>query len=355
MRIANAFPVLLAALIVAGCARHPPLAPLPLSARVETAVHTDPETGEQVAYVSVLSYNVAGLPWPRRAGAGRAMQRIAQAWPDEFAYGAPDVLVLQEAFVPSSTRLSGKVGYPNVVRGPGRRDRAAALIEPADPDFRRGASRLRGERVGKWLGSGLVLATGMEVRSQVTHPFGSHACAGYDCLANKGVQLVELAIPGMPEPLFVLNTHLNSRLASGVDEERSMTAYLRQVAQIEQVLDRYWAGRGPLVWAGDFNARANPERFAAKEEHVRGELAHRFCIERPDDCVVTMSWDNDEPWMDTQDLQGFAQGSQVSVRPAAIRARFDAPRDGRMLSDHDGLEVVWRLSWKTGEAEPSGN
>ncbi|MFC3098176.1 endonuclease/exonuclease/phosphatase family protein [Alteraurantiacibacter palmitatis] len=334
-----------AALVLAGCASHPRLDPPPLPAAFTLPVDHDAVTGQPFLHLSVLSYNVAGLPWPRRANAGAAMERIAAAWPEEFAYGSPDVVILQEAFVPRATRMMGEVGYANLVRGPQRGARADPLIAPADRAFRKGRRLLRGERLGRRVNSGLLVATDLAVARVRVHPFGGHSCAGFDCLANKGVQLVEIDLPGVPEPLFVLNTHLNSRDSSGASAERSLYAYRRQLAQIEAFLDRAWQGRGPLIWAGDFNARHDPDRFAAKEEHIRGELAHRHCIRHPDLCVVTASWDNDEPWLDTQDLQGFVQGQRVNIEPVAIRARFDAPVNGRMLSDHDGLEVVWRLYW----------
>lgn len=340
-----ALALLAAALALAGCASHPRLDPPPLPAVFTLPVDRDPVTGQPFLHLSVLSYNVAGLPWPRRANAGAAMERIAAAWPEEFAYGSPDVVILQEAFVPSATRMVRDLGYANILRGPQRGTRADPLIDPPERAFRKGRRLLRGERLGRRINSGLLVATDLAVASVHVHPFGGHSCAGFDCLANKGVQLVEITLPGVPEPLFILNTHLNSRQSSGASDERSLYAYRRQLAQIEAFLDRAWQQRGPLIWAGDFNARHNPERFALKEEHIRGDLAHRHCLAHPDLCVVTASWDGDEPWLDTQDLQGFVQGSRVNIEPVAIRARFDAPVAGRMLSDHDGLEVVWRLYW----------
>ena len=77
-RLLMAAVVLSFAVLLAGCARHPELAPPPLPALGEAAVQVDPRTGEHSVELSVLTYNVAGLPWPRRSGTGRAMQRIAE-------------------------------------------------------------------------------------------------------------------------------------------------------------------------------------------------------------------------------------------------------------------------------------
>jgi hypothetical protein len=336
---------LLLAPLGASCASHPDLAPPPLPAVRAMPVEIDPHTGRHSVELTVLTYNVAGLPWPQRSDAGGAMRRIEEAWAGEFGDDPPDVLLLQEAFVPSATRLPGNVGYANVVRGPLRLDRPDPRPERAERDFRRERRLIKGERLLILLGSGLVAATDLGIEAQVNQPFGRHSCAGYDCLANKGAMLLRIPIPGMPEPLFVLNTHLNSRRASGVPEERSLYAYRRQIVEIEELLEREWGGRGPLIWAGDFNARGNLDRFEFKEERLPGELAHRYCEDNRTHCAVEMSWDNDEPWLDTQDLQGFLDGEWVQIKPVAIAARFDAPVDGRMLSDHDGLEVRWRLSW----------
>ena len=125
----------------------------------------------------------------------------------------------------------------------------------------------------------------------------------------------------------------------------------RQIAELRDLLAREWRGRGPLIWAGDINARGDLERFGLQEASLPGELAHRYCVDNPGHCAVESSWDNDAPWLDTQDLQGFLDGEWVRIKPVSIAARFDAPVDGRMLSDHDALEVRWRLSWRPVSSE----
>lgn len=341
-------PLLLLAVLASACARdHPPLKTIAGEPREKAAslVAIDPATGEHRLTLSVLSYNVAGLPWPSRKGTGRAMERIAEAW-DVALPRSPDVVLFQEAFVPSATWLPDRIGYANFVRGPYRRERVEQLGEAPSREFRKARRVFKGERlVGRVVGSGLMLATDLGIGGVVRHPFGRGLCAGLDCMANKGVLLVELDIPGLPEPLFVLNTHLNSRLAAKVSPERSFHAYRLQLEELAALLERDWRGRGPLIWVGDFNSRGSPDRFEAKDARMPGDLAHRHCLAYPAGCRIEASWDSDEPWLDTQDLQGFADGRIVKVRPVAIAARFDEPFAGRMLSDHDGLEVTWQLTW----------
>jgi endonuclease/exonuclease/phosphatase family metal-dependent hydrolase len=317
----------------------------PQRAAEPVAAASDPETGEHSLAVSVLTYNVAALPWPVRSGTARAMARIKRAMAMQFADERPDFLLLQETFVPSASRIPRDLGYRNVVQGPARRLRPTLEMDPASPEFVKGGRRSRGERLGRLVDSGLMLATDHAIVDIVVEPFGRDSCAGFDCLANKGMMLATIHLPELPEPLFVLNTHLQSREYSGVPDGRSLYAHRRQVREMEAFLKRHWRGRGPLIYGGDFNARASPDRFHFKYERLPGELAHRFCRENPDRCHVQLSWDSDEPWMDTQDLQGFADGPQVSIEPVAIAAMFDAPVDGKMLSDHDGLLVTYRLRW----------
>lgn len=334
-----------------GCALHPDVPPLPQAGRKPATVSVDPETGEHVVHISVLTYNVAGLPWPIRSGTRRAMARIRTAMDKAFAEQRPDILLLQEAFIPAATRLPGDVGYRNFVRGPTRLSRSTLELDRLETGFLKGRRRLKGERFMKVVNGGLVLGTDHRVEGNVVEPFRRRSCAGFDCLSNKGVMLTTIRLPDVPEPLYILNTHLNSRGSTGVSDERSLYAHQQQAREIREVLDRDWRGQGPLIYAGDFNARNAPDRFEFKDDQIPGEWAHRYCHENRAECVVTMSWDSDEPWMDTQDLQGYADGPRISVRPLAIMALFDAPVDGRPLSDHDALLVLYRLGWTPDPAD----
>jgi endonuclease/exonuclease/phosphatase family metal-dependent hydrolase len=337
---------LAAALLLGGCAAHPRVAPLPQPAARAAAIAVDPETGEHSTTLTVVTYNVAGLPWPIRKGPKRAMRRIEAAMRAEWGDNLPDLLLLQEAFVPSAGHLPRRIGYPNFVRGPTPADRSTLDVAPPPRRFVRERRRFKGERWGKWINSGLLAASHYGIVANVREPFRRRSCAGWDCLASKGLMLVTLDIPGVPEPVMILNTHLNSRGSSGVRPERSDYAHSRQVREMAALLARDWRGERPLIYAGDFNARGSEMRFDFQDRRLPGELAHRFCHAKPDRCDIQMSWDSDEPWRDTQDLQGFVGSARVRVEPIAIEAEFDAPVDERMLSDHDALRVTYRLSWR---------
>jgi hypothetical protein len=99
--------------------------------------------------------------------------------------------------------------------------------------------------------------------------------------------------------------------------------------------------------------RNSEERFAAFAEWKPLTLVHRHCIEQPRTCEVRMSWDGDEPWMDTQDLQLFRSGDILRIRPTHVEAMFDGGETGPKLSDHDGFRVRYELSWPRELTPPS--
>lgn len=336
---------IMALFLTAACASHPVAPALPQPFRQEPTITIDPRTQTRSITLAVVIYNVAGLPWPIRSGTGSAMKRIGTAFESEFSRERPELLLLQEAFVPSSIRLPSRAGYRNFVLGPSRSARSTLPREALDQEFLDGRRRGKGERSAKLLNAGLVLATEYEISALSVEPFGPRNCAGFDCMSNKGLMLVRINIPGVPAPLFILNTHLNARGASGVSRERSRYAHNRQVDDLIMLLERDWRGQGPLIYAGDFNTRNAPSRFEYKDSRLPGELAHRFCHANRDRCQVKKAWDNDEPWTRTQDLQGYADGAGIRIEPIEIAALFDHPVDGKMLSDHNALRVKYRISW----------
>ncbi len=104
----------------------------------------------------------------------------------------------------------------------------------------------------------------------------------------------------------------------------------------------------PILFGGDFNMRDSPDRFEHFIRLHRLRLVHVHCRERPRDCDVRMSWDGDAPWMDTQDLQLFASGTEVTVSPVRVEAMFDGSEAGPRLSDHHGFRVVYEIAWPVG-------
>jgi len=101
----------------------------------------------------------------------------------------------------------------------------------------------------------------------------------------------------------------------------------------------------PVIFGGDFNMRRSVERWDNFTRYQAMTLVHRVCADKANGCEVKMSWDGDEPWMDTQDLQSFWSGSPASVRPIRVEALFDGRPDSPHLSDHDGFLVTYEIKW----------
>jgi len=310
------------------------------------SIHVDQESGEAWMELSVLTYNVEGLPWPARRHRSPRLEEIGRQLSAMREAGvAPDIVLLQEVFTSDAGRNTTRSGYPTRVRGPGRRAERPPTSREADPALTGRRKLLKGERLGRLFSSGLYVLSEFPVVQASNQAFRRRECAGVDCLANKGMQHVTIQIPGVPQPLAVFNTHLNSARASRVRSERSLIAHRLQVADLARFIEEQREPGTPLILGGDFNMRGDDNRFAKYTEALPFTLVHQYCLLLSSDCAVGLSWDGDAPWMDTQDLQSFEDGSLVTIRPVAVDGMFDEPWNGAPLADHDGLVVRYRLSW----------
>jgi endonuclease/exonuclease/phosphatase family metal-dependent hydrolase len=322
-----------------------------MCAKPPTAVQAAGDRRE--AEISVLSYNVEGLPWPVRKGRASRLREISRQLAAMRAAGtAPDIVLLQEAFSGTAARIGRRAGYANYVRGPARGMKRPPTSEEAERELVANRKRRKGEGLRQLLPSGLYILSDFPVIAAERQPFRARECAGFDCLSNKGLLYARIAVPGVPEPLEVFNTHLNSRGSTGVSEQRSLLAHRLQIDESSRFIEARREPGFPLVFGGDFNMRNAPERFERFALRKPWPIVHQWCVEPGANCDVRVSWDGDTPWMDTQDLQGFDSGSRVTVRPVRVDAMFDEPWKGRPLADHDGLLVVYRLSWTADGGEP---
>jgi hypothetical protein len=209
---------------------------------------------------------------------------------------------------------------------------------------------------GEWrpiFSSGLYILSDLPLVAVNRAPFRSRECAGFDCLSNKGAMHARLAIPGVPSEIDLFNTHLNSRGHAGVSQDRSLKAHNLQVDELHRYIEAKWDKAHPMIFGGDLNMRRSPPRYAHFAEVMPYPLVHQYCLRKESGCDIRMSWDGDEPWMDTQDLQGFESGGGVTLQPIRVEAMFDKPWKGETLSDHDGFLVTYRLSWAAAAAPRS--
>ena len=275
------------------------------------SVMVDGETGIASIEISVLSFNVAGLPWPIACGKhsrqtdvdnkripiacnrAKALEKIGETLGELRQQGIePDIVLLQEAFIAASAEVADRGGYPNRATGPGRDDDTETTSSRAGAAFIDARSLLGGEKFGKRLSSGLLVASNFPIKNSLSAPFYQWECAGFDCLANKGLVLVRLEIPGLPDELEVVTTHYNSKAASGVPLGRTLEAHKLQVASTVEFLERNSNPTLPAIWGGDLNMRHSDDRidyFVNRAGEGLNEVSS-YCLENTEKCDINMDW-----------------------------------------------------------------
>jgi endonuclease/exonuclease/phosphatase family metal-dependent hydrolase len=304
--------------------------------------------------LSVLTYNVKGSAWPIAWGRPRALRQIAARLQDLRRQGRnPQIVVLQEAFSDDAQAIGREAGYRFVIDGPGAADVSEAPMTGEDRRFLESASWWRGETQGKVVGSGLQILSDYPILRVRRMAFPAFACAGYDCLANKGALLVTVRVPGAASPVDIVTTHLNSRHSSGVADERSLYAYQRQAALLTAFINRWHDPALPLIAAGDFNVGVAMPRGRALRAQLHGwrcggpirEALHEMARGRsalPRDVAAVMRHATDWAF--------FSSGSRMRLSPLAIRVPFGPDAAGNMLSDHIGYVAQFRLHGPTGHS-----
>jgi endonuclease/exonuclease/phosphatase family metal-dependent hydrolase len=275
----------------------------PASAEVaEVAMVVEPAAPSGTRRLSVLSYNVNGLPWTSPA---RRYGEIGRILAHRRADGtAPDFVVLQEGFFGPIAELGRAAGYRYVASG------AEAAV---------GAS------------SGLYVLSDHPIVHQERMTFD--ACRWTDCLARKGVLAISARISGLPAPVTVITTHMQAW------REYDRTR-LQQVDEMAGFLDRLRLDPRMTVLAGDFNFRAKYDSYRHFLERTHLRDAGRACLDDRDGCRADGA-DATELWEGAIDRQFTAP----SLRPVAIDWRFRDQVAGRRLSDHWGYEVQYEVRW----------
>ncbi|WP_321394839.1 endonuclease/exonuclease/phosphatase family protein [Emcibacter sp.] len=326
--------------------------PLPqLAANKTPAIKIDPRTGRHKVTFSVLIYNIAGLPWPIKSGRGERLDLIAEEFARMREKGtAPDLVLLQEAFMDQSRDIIFAGGYENYITGPATEDIVEGASAAAPQEFIAARNPWRGETWGKVINSGLYIMSKFPIVEEYETAFPRQDCAGWDCLANKGVMMAGIRIPGVPFLIDVANTHMNSKgPSSGVDLHRTTAAQRLQVDTIHTLLNRTDHTGRPLIMAGDFNLKGLPEMVdyfrRGRDSRRVGLLARQYCLDPGNGCDVRMPLESNTPWLDTNDLQAFHGGDRVRLRPLRVEVLFDEKVGDEPLSDHDGYLVHYELSW----------
>ncbi|QJR04387.1 endonuclease [Sphingobium yanoikuyae] len=218
--------------------------------------------------LSVMTYNVMGLPWPIALGRDEALGHIADRLAALRRAGRqPHIVLLQEAFSPQVAQLARRAGYAHVAIGPDSGLRTAIVAGPDDRHFLQAARWDRGETAPKQLNSGLLILSDYPIAGIDRMAFPDFACAGFDCLANKGVLIAHLAVPGFDGPVSIVNTHLNARKAAGVAIARSQRAFDRQAGLLADFVRAHVPAGQPMILGGDLNIGGDRNRIHAFFAH----------------------------------------------------------------------------------------
>ncbi|APZ99173.1 hypothetical protein BWQ93_12230 [Sphingopyxis sp. QXT-31] len=306
--------------------------------------------GRKAMRLRVLLWNVEGLPWPIRSGRAPKLAAIAGWIAKRRKAGlGPDILILHKAFTPEASRIATAAGYANILPGPAV-DRPRHMPVPIPLAGHAEAGRWwKGEGIGKWLDSGLYVATDLPLPKAIGDPplpayasdaFYAGSCAGYDCLSNKGGMIVHAALPGAPEPLAIFNTHRNSREPSGVSIARAEAAHVMQTLENDALLHGF-GGNGAMIAAGDFNNY----RAGDKTGRFATDPAFRLAAKGAGFAARAAPMTDAKAWTDAYDLLGFRSSSAMRVEPLAVATLFDG-KNGPVLSDHAAQYVIFRLSWR---------
>jgi endonuclease/exonuclease/phosphatase family metal-dependent hydrolase len=296
-----------------------------------------------VGPVSIMSYNIKGMPWPIAAGREEAISGIGQRLAAMRSCDAhPRVVLLQEAFGDAGHALGEAAGYRFVVTGPQFSKSHDPL--PLGKAFAEGARWSKGEQTGSLIDSGLAILSDYPVIRIERYAFPEGACAGYDCLASKGVLVAWIDVPVVGEPIAIVNTHLNSRRATHVASERADRAYAWQVASVRSFLSRALSSGSAVIFGGDFNTGQVPARLAAVSQPlIGGTQIDGLSTVLAEGRVFSGSQIEAQRIVDRNKDKIFVRdGARVALRPGRAWVPFPLTSQ-EPLSDHAGFVIDFSL------------
>lgn len=317
---------------------------MPLSA---APLPAPPLAQAPVGQFDLMTYNVKGLPWPIARDRPEDLAAIgAQLANMRLAGRQPQVVVLQEAFVDEAKRIGMLGGYRYVLNGNGADD-AKAVLNPIDARYAAAADWTRGEGPAPVLDSGLVILSDYPIVRHARMAFPQGACAGFDCLAAKGVLVAWIALPGHAEPVAVATTHLNSRTSAGVPNARSDIAFAWQWRALRAFLARELSAGDAAIFAGDVN-------FAGSAVREVSALAAGLALPDGRDAVAETLAANAVATRDLSearevraantDRQLYRSSAAIRLTAASLAIHFPETATADPLSDHPGFVIRYRVS-----------
>jgi endonuclease/exonuclease/phosphatase family metal-dependent hydrolase len=295
------------------------------------------------AAISIMSYNIKALPWPVASGRAEAVSAIGRSLAAMRSSGVqPHVVLLQEAFGDTAKALARTAGYRFVVTGP--QVSSGNVSRPLGEAFAEGAQWIKGEGSGSLIDSGLAVLSDFSVVNVARYAFPEGACAGYDCLAAKGVLVAWIDVPGATQPIAVVDTHLNSRSAAQVAVERADRAYAWQVVAVREFLSSVLPAGAPVLFGGDFNTgRAHARLAAVSQPMIDGAQIDGLRTVLAKGAIARGAQDEARRILGrNKDKILFRNGASVRLRPERAWVPFPSASP-EPLSDHAGFVIDFSL------------
>jgi endonuclease/exonuclease/phosphatase family metal-dependent hydrolase len=265
---------------------------------------------EKTIPLHVLSFNIKGLPSlflssdykdSRYAEIGRILARE----------NGLDIVLLQEAFSAKTKILIQESKLPHIAEGP-----------PMDALF--------------GVNSGLYILSRHPIVETISRAFGPENCLRADCLANKGVMLARIAIPGIAKPLEVYNTHLQA----GREDNQ---ARIRQSKILVELFQENHQKGSAVIFAGDFNFRPGLKQASYFEFSEATNFSHagKYCLENG--CARSKDDGWQGIWERAVDHQFYSSGTDIQITPTSIERTHQFLPSGQKLSDHPAHEVKYLM------------
>lgn len=269
-----------------------------------------------VITLTVMNYNIKGLDGLFGGNKKGKLKRIAAEIVAKVQNGtAPDVILFQEVFSDDSNKIVKSLNtpelYPYRMKGP--------------------------DDSGHTYNSGLVALSRIPILSNDLVAFGDQ-CSSWDCHANKGAQLVTIKSPHWPEPIRILNTHLQA--TNEFDEIRN-----QQIGILKSFYAPFESVQLNTIFAGDFNTKPNrPSYEFFKSQFKSLQNVGEYCLKNAN-CQVHPNVASNLLLEATKDHQFYSCSSQSYMAPVNFVRNFSNEVDGLELSDHKAYQVTYKIDW----------
>ncbi len=284
--------------------------------------------GKNHALVTILSYNVKGLPKVAGVTHDRFKDIGAELKKMREQNRQPAIVLLQEAFASKTKDIEKVADYKNVAWGPRAIDRNE-----------------KNNLVFKPLNAGLRVLSDYPITRTSKVAYNAMMCSSWDCFANKGAQAVQVEIPNIPFPLTVANTH--TQAMEGRDKVR-----IDQFKVFQRFLTKFVPDVEPIFAIGDFNSWPSRTCYQHWCKETKMFNVSDACLKGDVACNVALRENKGLDFNPDQHFyrNGRVKGYDVSIRPVYAEHLFVEPINGRLLSDHWGYNVTYEIKWEQAHA-----